>query len=372
MNNFSKIANASALFPMRGSAYVPAPSDDALNPPDKYFDTDFTNSTFPLIWGKANGGRGDLFNFANDLKVNFLHLYDWNVPPFPDQEPGPYKRSHMSFLNECAANNIKVFVPISNFFMEKLHKGKEDVTPDIKAMVTEIYNAGTTPHTAAGIWGIGNEFDLAGGFSVTDVAKMIQILVNIETSMGIPASNLLPITSPVSFADPTNKDIPGIIAIQNLHAALQAIGLENVWNTRFIASTNPQNNGAYIKNYIDNTFPSYFPTIPFFFAEMGTPIKQDPNWPVKTEQNQAEWVLSQIQNSHPRGNFLGACVFQFLNQTTLKEGSESTFGMTKPSGSFTMGNIPGNYIPGGGQSYRIDNLTQKPMYQSVKMGFSAF
>jgi hypothetical protein len=370
MSDISRIASASALFPLRGSAYVPAPSDNALNPPEKYFDSDFTNSTFPLIWGQANGGRGDLFNFANDLKVNFLHLYDWSVPPFPGQEPGQNQRSHMSFLNECATNNIKVFVPISNYFLEQLHQGK-DIKHFIKAMVTEVYDAGTTPHKAAGIWGIGNEFDLAGGFTVTDVVKMIQILINIESSLGIPASNLLPITSPVSFADPTNKDIPGIIAIENLHAALKANGLESVWNTRFIASTNPQNNGNYIRNYIDNTFPSYFSNIPFFFAEMGVPIKQDQNWPVKTEEDQAAWVLSQIENSHPRNNFLGACVFQFLNQTTLKEGSERTFGMTKHSGSFTTGTIPNNYVPGGGQTYNVDKLTQKPMYQSVKKGFSA-
>lgn len=370
MSDISRIANASALFPLRGSAYVPAPSDDALNPPEKYFDTDFTNSTFPLIWGKANGGRGDLSNFANDLRVNFLHLYDWSTPPFPGQEPGQNQRSHISFLNECAANNIKVFVPISNYFLEQLHNGK-DITGFITAMVTEIYNAGTTPNKAAGMWGIGNEFDLAGGFTVTDVVKMIQILINIETKLGIPASNLLPITSPVSFADPTNKDIPGIIAIQNLHAALQANGLENVWNTRFIASTNPNNSGDYIRNYIDVTFPKYFPNIPFFFAEMGVPIKQDPHWSVKTEDQQAAFVLYQIQNSHPRGNFLGACVFQFLNQTTLKTGSESTFGMTKPSGSFTTGIIPQSYNPGGGQTYNVDTLTKKPMYQSVKTGFSA-
>ncbi|PIF29812.1 hypothetical protein CLU81_0196 [Flavobacterium sp. 9] len=370
MSDISRIPNASALFPLRGSAYVPAPSDDALNPPEKYFDTDFTNSTFPLIWGKANGGRGDLSNFANDLRVNFLHLYDWSTPPYPGQEPGQNQRSHISFLNECAANNIKVFVPISNYFLVQLNKGK-DVTAFITAMVIEIYNAGTTPHKAAGIWGIGNEFDQPGEFTVTDVAKMIQILINIETKLGIPTSNLLPITSPVSFADPTHTNIPGIIAIQKLQAALKNIGLENVWNNRFIASINPQNSGDYIRNYIDVTFPKYFPNIPFFFTEMGAPIKQDWDWPVKTEEQQADYVLSQIQNSHPRGNFLGACVFQFLNQTTLKTGSESTFGMTKHSGSFTTGIIPQSYKPGGGQTYNVDTLTHKPMYQSVKTGFSA-
>jgi hypothetical protein len=374
MNDFSKIANASALFPMRGSAYVPAPSDDKETPPQKYFDSDFTNSSFPLIWGKTNGGRGDLSNFA-DLKVNFLHLYDWSVPPSPGQEPGEYQRSHLSFLNECAANNIKVYVPISNYFLEQLHTTKNEndrkkVKGFIKAIVTEIYNGGKSPHKAAGIWGIGNEFDLAGGFTVTDVVNMIQILIEVENSLNIPPNSLLPITSPVSFADPTHKNIPGIIAIQQLHESFKAANLESVWNTRFIASTNPQNNGDYIRRYIHSTFPSYFPNLPFFFAEMGVPIEPDSE--INTEEKQAKWVLSQIENSHPGNNFLGACIFQFLNQTTLKTTFETTFGMTKPSGSFTTGTIPQKYVPGGGQTYRIDKLIKKPMYQSVKKGFSAF
>ncbi|MDP5199815.1 hypothetical protein [Flavobacterium sp. DG2-3] len=370
MNDLSKIANASALVPLRGSAYVPAPADDTPNPPPKYFDTDFTNSHFPLLWGKADGGRGDVSNLANELKVNFLHLYDWSTPPAPDKQPGPYQRSHISFLDECAANNIKVFVPISNYFLSELHKGN-DVIPFITAMVTEIYNAGTTPHKAAGMWGIGNEFDLAGGFTVIEVAKMIQILINIEKSLGIPASALLPITSPVSFADPTNKNIPGIKAIRKLQAAFIALDLEDVWDTRFIASTNPQNDGAYIKNYIDVTFPSYFPNLPFFFAEMGVPIKSDSA--VKTEDDQAAWVLSQIENSHPRNNFLGVCIFQFLDQTALKKGSEATFGMMKQGEGYTKaGTITFGYTPGGGEPYFIDTLAKKPLYESVKKGFSNF
>ncbi|MEO6176885.1 MAG: hypothetical protein ABIP27_17160 [Flavobacterium circumlabens] len=366
MNNISNIANASALLPIRGTAYVPVPSDDALTPPQKYFDTDFTNSDFPLLWGKANGGRGDLSNFVNDLNINFVHLYDWSVPPAPGQQPGEYQRSHIAFLDECASLNIKVFVPVSNYFLQQLHAGK-NITAFITAMVAEIYQGTTTPHRAAGIWGIGNEFDFENGYTIADVAKMIQLLINAEKSLNIPASALLPITAPVSFADPTGKRIPGIIAIQQLQAALISIGLESVWNTRFIASMNPQNEGFFIANYIDNTFPTFFPNLPFFFAEMGVPIKQDS--PVKTEEDQAAFVLSQLENSKPRNNFLGACVFQFLNQTLLKEGSECTFGMNKYSGKFTTGTIPPNYIPGGGQTYNVDELVQKPMYAEVKEGF---
>jgi hypothetical protein len=235
-------------------------------------------------------------------------------------------------------------------------------------MVTEVYNGGTSPHKAAGIWGIGNEFDLAGGFSVTDVAKMIQILVNVEASLNIPPSALLPITAPVSFADPTGENIPGIVAIKNLHGALKAANLEPIWDTRIIASTNPQNDGNYIKNYIDVTFPSYYSRLPFFFAEMGVPIKADSI--VNTEEKQAEWVLSQLQNATPRNNFLGACVFQFLDQSAVKTGTEATYGMTKYSGSFTTGAIPQGYVPGGGETYNFDTLTQKPMYQTVKKVFA--
>lgn len=371
--NILNIANAAALFPIQGVCYTPTPSDDTPTPPQKYFDSDFTNSDFPLLWGTANGGRGDINNLSSGVGVNFVHLYNWSVPPAPGQQPGPYQRSHLSFLAECAANNVKVFVPISNYFLQQLHdKHTASVTTEVTAMVAEIYNSGTTLNPGAGIWGVGNEYDLAGGlFTVTDVVDMIAILLAAEADLKIPAGALLPITVPVSFADPTGANTPAIVALQNLQAALQLNpATTNVWATRFIACMNPFNDGAYLANYIANTFPAAFPNTPFFFTEMGTAIQ--PGTPVTTEAEQAAWVQTQLQSSAAQGNFMGACVFQNLDQSAVKSGSEATFGMTKYATppSCTTGTIPTNYVPGGGETYNVDVLTQKPLYQSVQAVFT--
>lgn len=106
-----------ALKPLKGMCYVPYTSDWTTNrgQGQKYFDTDYTNSCFPLLWSSANNGRGDLKTF-HSLGVNFLRLYDWSAPPNP---PGGTLtlnlRNHLPFLDECARYGIKVAIPISNY-----------------------------------------------------------------------------------------------------------------------------------------------------------------------------------------------------------------------------------------------------------------
>jgi hypothetical protein len=74
--------------PMLGVAYTAEPSDynntapignparNVCNDPSacKYFDSDFTNADFSLLWGPA--GRDDL-DAIRKLKMNFIALYDW-------------------------------------------------------------------------------------------------------------------------------------------------------------------------------------------------------------------------------------------------------------------------------------------------------
>jgi len=372
----SAIPNLETLVPILGVSYSPVPSDDTPAPPQKYFDTDFTNSTFPLIWGTDNSGRGDVKTLS-DSGVNFLHLYNWSVPPAPGSSPGDYQRDHLPFLKECGARNVKAFVPISNYFLGQIHQGNgATVKADILAMVTEVYdNKPTSLPTGAGMWGIGNEYDLAGAlFDVNDVVTAIEYLVDAENSLGIPAANTLPVTSPVSFAKP-NTLPPGVVAIQNLQTAIEAstaLGSKGCkfWSSRFAASTNPFNDGAYLKNYIDTDFPQYFPDLPFFFAEMGFPIIAGTN--VSTPAEQAAFVKAQLAASMHRKNFLGCCVFQFLDQSAMKTGSEATFGMTKYSGTIsTTGTIPSGYTPGGGDTYPVDVLSKKPLYTSVEDSYLA-
>jgi len=393
-----KIKNLSQLIPMQGVSYSPAPSDDTVPPPpQRFFDTDFANSSFPLLWGPRpiagdtatkSKGRDDIKNLSK-IGVNFIHLYNWSVPPAPGSSPSPYQRNHLPFLTHCANHNVKVFVPISNYFMELIHNGggtSSAVKADIAAMVAEVYSttdAHGNPAAVAGVgmWGVANEYDLATTtFDVNDVATAMAYLVEAETAANIPADNLLPVTSPVSFVQTSLP--PGIEAIQNLQIAIKANKTLTVkkkkrdfWKDRFVASTNPFNGGEFLTTYISTTFPKYFPDVPFFFAEMGCSIPTGTS--VTTEKEQAKFVATQLAATVPNGNFIGRCVFQFLDQTAMKTGTETTFGMNKfpptkkPTSPIPTGKIqPTGYVPGGGETYNVDPLTQKPLYAIVKTAYA--
>jgi hypothetical protein len=373
MSTKHAINNIPGLKNIKGICYSPAPSDDAPVPPPKFFDTDFTNSCFPLLWDDANGGRGDIKNLAS-MGVNFIHLYDWSVPPAPGAAAGSNQRSHTTFLKKCGDEGINVFVPISNYFLGQIHSGKgATVKTQIAAMVDEAYNGGTTPYGGAAMWGVGNEYDLAPAsqFGVADVVTAMEYLVDAESAQGIKSAHLLPVTSPVSFAVLPGESGPGIEGIQALKTAIEASTILGTafWQTRFVASTNPNNKGSFISNYIANTFPATFPDTYFFFSEMGIDILAGSS--VTSEKEQADFVLDQLNNTSPSGNFVGRCVFQFLDQTAMKSGSQATFGMNKFSGSSTPGTIqPSTYVPGGGESYKVDKLISKPLWDSVMSSYN--
>lgn len=54
----------------------------------------------------------------------------------------------------------------------------------------------------------------------------------------------------------------------------------------------------------------------------------------------------------------------------MKTGTEATFGMTKYAGnSITTGTIPPDYSPGGGATYPVDALANKPLFNAVQSVF---
>ena len=323
-------ANLTKLRPIKGIAYDPKPSDFFQL---AYFDSDFFNSDFTAIWGDDGnaGSRRDLEVFQ-DAGLNFLHLYNWNAQ----------RVNHTTFLDAANTRGIKVMVPISNFTAQTI----EGVVPDcptcplgyqaafnlVKGIFDQVYLGTTTPHPAAAMWGIYNEYDL-NKINPVDVAFVVQALLTLEDQAGVPAANRLPITSPVSDATwdvdhraglsraqaaafqratvqwlatnpgknvgtPPPDDLPGaviaILALSNAFSDSQtrtsyqskfdpnAVTVSAVpadfWKTRWIASSNPFRIGSALEDFITNPaqFQSAFPGTtawntlpPLFFAEMG-------------------------------------------------------------------------------------------------------
>lgn len=428
-----------ALRPIKGISYQPSPSDDCqlqtqyksvapcstplngYNP--TYYDTDFYNTDFALLWGPgttANKGRNDLATLKAQ-GINFLHLYNWNA-----------ERDHGTFLDAVVTNNMKVMVPISNYTACLIVGGCQSVPPgagsyqkaydNVQKIFKQVYpNGGSTPHPGIGAWGIFNEFDY-NNIDPANVAFVIQAILQLETAAGVTGANRLPFMVPASNAvnagtqylwfqtaqalyqaiPNANPTIPpGVLANIAVSVTLQNAQVNNTttyggvtvgavpadfWTTRYIATVNPFTSGPTINAFITSPsqFQSAFPGAavttgsqtwnaawnslpPLFLSEMGINIGGSGGTP----QSQAAWILSQLQctnpwavdpASTPQGYFIGSNVFEFEY-----EGDNGQWGMwTFPSPvAFTTGTTS------SGATYRIDTLNAQPAWASVLTGFQA-
>src|SRR5262249_10178701 len=157
-----------------------------------YYDTDFYNVDFQLLWGPgpSNTGRNDLATLKAQ-GINFLHLYNWNP-----------QRDHGSFLDAVVANGMKLMLPISNYTDCLIVGGCQGVAPgagsyqnaynNVQAIFNQAYpNGGKTPHPAIGAWGVFNEYDY-NNINPVNIAFVIQAILQLEANAGIPAANRLP------------------------------------------------------------------------------------------------------------------------------------------------------------------------------------
>ena len=354
-------SNLTQLRPIQCIAYDPKPSD-FFQP--AYFDSDFFNSDFTGIWGDDGkpGARKDLATFAG-VRLNLLHLYNWNAQ----------RKNHTAFLDAANQQGIKVMVPISNFTAQTITgttdcptcpKGYKAAFDLVKGIFNQVYiNGSKTPHPAAAMWGIYNEFDL-NGYNPEDVVFVAQALLTLEDQAGIPPASRLPITAPVSdatwqqaarrgrpfelraaldraaqqwlAANPgkTDADLPGaVLAIMTVSntlsdsqtrttykSAFDAAGPVTVsavpsdfWRTRWIASSNPFREGHALADFLTNPaqFQSAWPGTtafntlpPLFFGEMGYSQKDAGGNPPAAPspavlERQAQVVLGQIQATAP-------------------------------------------------------------------------
>jgi len=333
---------------------------------------------------------------AHDLGINFLHLYNWNPA-----------RDHLSFLNEAHKLGIGVAVPINNYFTSPTMDPHRRA--DIDKIVDQVYvhtdgMRSTTPHPAVVMWTIANEYEISG-LAATDVAQVAAIIVAHEKAIG--ATVLLPISVPVSFATsppslaPCNE-LPAFCAIQAVENAFKAnSGLPSDFiSTRFVAATNPQNDGAYIRGYLPK-FAAEFPGLNLWFSELGGGVL---GVTPPTETGQAAWLKGELEASKPQplaggGFLLGSSVFEFENEYwkavytggVVSTNNDVTFGIYKFTCTPTAVNLAGTpkqglinctpvpyttyNTPANGPSpagtYRVDTLIQKPNWAVVHDAFDS-
>src|SRR4051812_43623193 len=91
-------AKAYGLVGLKGMDYEPAPSDYSTSggspSADKYWDTDFANLDFKMLWSLC--GRNDLGTMASQ-GINFIKLYNWSSTN--GLGPNGGCRQHIPFLD---------------------------------------------------------------------------------------------------------------------------------------------------------------------------------------------------------------------------------------------------------------------------------
>ncbi|HZR84183.1 MAG TPA: glycoside hydrolase family 2 TIM barrel-domain containing protein [Candidatus Binatia bacterium] len=320
--------------PVKGMCYVPAPSDYRTScndaPKSVYYDSDFYNADFQQLWGLAGTpARGDLKAMA-DLKVNFLHLYDWNRPA---------ERNHLPFLNAANFRGMKVAVPISNYYVQQQNQGWID------EIVSEIT---TNKPPAVVMWAIGNEIDTGDRAAADQVATIAQWIAAKDTSRLITVPLKLPFEG----------------KMQVLKQAFDAKGLTNLWDRNFIASINVYDDAPALQVHVEN-FHALYPTVPLLVSEMNRRLSDAGG----NRNTQAQQLLEQLQKStamvgdgsHP--HFFGSYVFEWTEKPWGCPDDEKFFGINGFSGSLGTGTTT------SGQSYPVDGIAPNAMSASVRQAF---
>jgi hypothetical protein len=277
---------------------------------------------------------------------------------------------------------------------------------NIENIVREVYgldrnnNGRKTPQPGVVIWGVGNEFDI-NEFPPANVAQVVKVIVNLENAAGIADSNKLVFTSPVSFAARAGKPA-AIHQILQLQHAFIAAGLSDIWYTRFMASAATTNDGAFMENYLTNTFPSSgdFSAgdgLAFFLSEYGANGEdackllhhndircREPGQQALRDASQVEWntaefkVGIELAKSPPTsktGYFYGFSVFQWQDAFWKCPGeicTESQFGIQKRASHLAEGTIVGGKcgIPVNSFRYPVVNFSHKPAWQTTVDAFT--
>ncbi|MBX7133190.1 MAG: hypothetical protein K1X67_10985 [Fimbriimonadaceae bacterium] len=349
-----------ALRPLRGVGFQPAPSDYKGDGKGQYFDSDFYNEDYKQLWGPQ--GRNDIGNLRA-AGVGFIHPYDWN----------PTGRNHKPFLDYCAAQNMCVAVPFSNYIITQMKNGNGAVQGWINNIVGEVYSGGTRNPSVI-LWTLGNEWDNTGGFfQPADIARLAQMIINAEDSLNIKQEDRIAFTCPVTFGVKFGNPVEGAGATLQLRDGFAAAGMSTVFQNRFVACVNSFNPGSDLGPWAATRFPQATNNIPFIMYEVGKEIggvvngTYSPDYgDVHDEAQQGGFYAAQIAALMPStktGPFLGFSMFSTVNEA-FKGGTEATFGLYKIS-------VP-NARQGRttkGENFPIDTWAEKPSFTAMKNAF---
>jgi hypothetical protein len=387
---------------IKGMCYEPTPSDvyergvapNCYDASCRDFDMDYFNTDFQQLWGDKDGGRDDLKTISGQ-GVNMMRLYNWTG----NEAGGATLRNHISFLDHCATNNLKVAVPFSNYNTTISATNAQNTANSI---VNELTTKGVL-HSAVALWQVTNEFEL-GGISPETVATLIEYIIRAEEAAGITDdSNKIPIVVATSTAIEYGYSEQSIGATQALQYALQDGGTlkdgtvvtgntylssRNVWTDRFAIGVQSFQYATEIADFT-TACNTQFPELPIMLTEHGfdsvsAATATGGNKGTHDDVNQGKIVATQISNCNAlhtsNDTFRGMCVFQWLN-TYYKCGNSNQYSNTCTEGNFGQvqwcdfgASQPTNVTPTGtttsGQSFPIDPVIKKTaVFDAVTNGF---
>lgn len=290
-----------ALRSFKGCAYKPAPSNYNGDGSGIYYDSDFCNDDFKELRGPS--GRNDIAKLRA-AGAGIIHIYDWN-------QPGS-GRNHRNFLSYCNSQKLCVVIPISKYYAMQVQANNLNVATWFKNFISEAYSNGK-PTPSVVMWSLGNEFDNGSDQTAEGIAQTAQLLIAAEDAAGIPESQRIAITSPVTYGRRYGNNVEGAGAALKLKDAFTAAGLSTAWNTRFVAAVNSFNPGSDLGPWVATLFPQAVPNTPFMLFEMGKEIGMD----VQNEEQQGACYAAQLAATVRQSsseNFLGPFVFSFVDE----------------------------------------------------------
>ncbi|MBC7777511.1 MAG: hypothetical protein H7246_18910 [Phycisphaerae bacterium] len=359
-----------------GICYQPFPpgyDPSSANTTCIFFGSDIAYDPMAPIWGDAytsstgsscdlsgpNKARNDIQTLAG-MGVQLIRLYDW--------EP---RNNHLKFLNYCNDHNIKVLVPVSNYFV-KPDQGLKDMNTLIPKLIDSFSNENKSDyHSAVAGIIIGNEPEV-NGFSAQNCIDFTTAWAKIEDQQ-YSGYREVQIGHPVDFGK-YGGAYPCFGFWDPLLGALNAVTTKNL-NKRLFLAPQTYNGDDYLfvnaessgRGYVDLAYDKY--QKPILFTEIGYG-RSNAGYQTFVQGQIAGCITYHSQNPD---KLIGICFFQFADKVWLDSGSsEATFGTFSHAGG-TMCTI--KYGDGdfthwdhgscNNDSMTVDTLSATPLHDIV-------